>query len=603
MSMNWKLTGIIAAVAVTAFVLGAMIFGGGAPATHSENFGQDSAPAVELWTCSMHPQIKLPKPGKCPICFMDLIPLSTGAQSDLGPRQLKLSETAKKLAQIQTAPVVRGSATSSLRLLGKLAYDETRLAKITARVEGRIDELKVDFTGQSVRRGEAVASIYSPDLLSAQQELLQARATAEKLEQSESQVLRETAEANLKSAREKLRLWGFGDEQIDAVERSGRASDHLTITAPLTGIVVEKMVQEGQYVETGMPLYNVADLSRLWVLIEAYESDLAHLRVGDKLVFTTASYPGEKFDAKISFVSPVVDPMTRTALVRAAIDNTRGLLKPEMYVTAELKASTTAADQLLIPATAPLLTGRRAVVYVEMPSTEGVIYEGREVELGAKSGSYYVVRSGLSEGEMVVTNGAFKLDSELQIQAKPSMMAPEGQASPAAHDHGTSAKPAPTMTVSISRKAQEALTPVFDAYFEVQMALANDNLDASKAAAKKLGQANQAVEMGLFADDAHAAWMKATMTIAKEAGRLAAAESFETARDAFFFLSDAMIELHKQFGHAEARNYYLTFCPMARDGKGAYWLQTVDTVWNSFYGDQMLRCGEIKDTLEPGSSN
>lgn len=603
MSMNWKLTGIIAAVAVTAFVLGAMIFGGGAPTAHSDDSGQNRAPEAEVWTCSMHPQIKLPKPGKCPICFMDLIPLRTGAQSDLQPRQLKLSETAKQLAQIQTAPVVRGSATSNLRLLGKLAYDETRLAKITARVAGRIDELSVDFTGQSVRRGEAVASIYSPDLLSAQQELLQARATVEKLEHSESQVLRETAAANLKSAREKLRLWGFGDEQIEAVGRSGRASDHLTIISPQAGIVVEKMVQEGQYVETGMPLYNVADLSRLWVQIEAYESDLPHLRVGDKLVFTTAGYPGEKFDATISFVSPVVDPMTRTALVRAAIDNTRGGLKPEMYVTAELEASTTAADQLLIPATAPLLTGRRAVVYVEMPSTEGVLYEGREVELGAKSGSYYVVRSGLSEGEMVVTNGAFKLDSELQIQAQPSMMAPEGQASPAAHDHGAAAKSAPTKTVSISHEVQAALTPVYATYFEVQMALANDNLDASKAAAKKLEQANQAVAMGLFRDDAHVAWMKLTTTVAKEAGRLAAAESFETARDAFFFLSDAMIELHKQFGHAEARNYYLTFCPMARDGEGAYWLQTVDTVWNSFYGDQMLRCGEIKDTLEPGSGD
>lgn len=603
MAMNWKIIGIVGAVALTAFVLGAMIFGGGTPTTHSDSSDQKIAPVAEIWTCSMHPQIKLPKPGKCPICFMDLIPLKTGAQSDMGPRQLKLSETAKKLAQIQTSPVVRGNATGSMRLLGKLAYDETRLAKITARVAGRIDELNVDFTGQSVRRGEAVASIYSPDLLSAQQELLQARATATKLERSESEVLRETAEANLKSAREKLRLWGFGDEQIEGVERSGTASDHLTITSPLAGIVVEKMVQAGQYVETGMPLYNVADLSRLWVLIEAYESDLAHLRVGEKLVFTTASYPGEKFDATISFVSPVVDPMTRTTSVRAAIDNSRGLLKPEMYVQAEAEASTATPDQLLIPATAPLLTGKRAVVYVELPSAEGVIYEGREVELGVRGGSYYVVKSGLSEGEMVVTNGAFKLDSELQIQAKPSMMAPEGQTLPTAHDHGASAKPAPTKTVMISREAQAALTPVYDIYFEVQMALANDDLDASKAAAKKLEQANQAVGMGLFAGDAHAIWMKLTTTVAKEAGRLAAAESFEAARDAFFFLSDAIIEINRQFGHAEARNYYLTYCPMARDGKGAYWLQTVDTVWNSFYGDQMLRCGEIKDTLEPATGN
>ncbi len=600
--MNWKFTSFVGLAVVAAFVLGMLVAGGGESQTSGEadsSANGGSVSAATVWTCSMHPQIKLPKAGKCPICFMDLIPLTSDSGDELGPRQIRMSATAQKLAQLETAPVVRGAETTTIRLVGRLAFDETRLATIAARIAGRVDKLFVDFTGEIVRQGEALALIYSPELLAAQQELLQAELSLKRFAGSESSSLRTTAEANVSAAQERLRLLGFGDEQIEEISKSEKASEHMKIIAPISGTVVEKVVQQGDYVEEGMAMYRIADLTRLWLLVDAYEADLSGLAIGSRVTFTSQSFPGETFDAKISFIDPTVDPMTRTVAVRATIGNPDGRLKPEMYVSAEISSSTSGGsnDGLLIPVTAALLTGKRAVVYVASDSEEGTIFEGREVELGGRSGNYYIVNSGLVEGELVVVNGAFKLDSELQIQAKPSLMSVDDDAaSGSTRTEESRSKPG---RVAVSAAAHEALEPLFNAYFDLQMRLAEDDLQRAKSAAEKVSKTQAAVAMALFSGDAHKLWMKYGEVIAKEAQKLSASMSFAEARDAFFYLSDAMIDLHQSFGHAEQRNYYLTFCPMARDNKGAFWLQTVDTVWNSFYGDEMLRCGEIKDTLEP----
>ncbi len=600
--MNWKIIGFVGVAVIGAFVLGMLVSGGGSPRESSEavsSAASETTSVATVWTCSMHPQIKLPKAGKCPICFMDLIPLTSDLGDELGPRQIRISETARKLAQIQTAPVIRGKAAATTRLLGRIAYDETRIATIAARVAGRVDKLFVDFTGERVTEGEELALIYSPELISAQQELLQSKLSLDRYASSESTSLLASAEANIEAAREKLRLLGFANEQIREIEGQKSVSDHLKIVAPTGGTVVEKMIKQGDYVEEGMVLYRIVDLSRLWVLIDAYESNVATLAVGSTVKFTSQSFPGEQFEAKVSFIDPTVNPMTRTVAVRATIENSEGRLKPEMFVSTEVSSSGegNSEAQLLIPASAPLLTGRRAVVYVEVAGDQGVVFEGREVELGGKSGEYYIVKSGLAEGEMVVVNGAFKLDSELQIQAKPSLMSDDNSK----HlNSETSDKPqAASGRVEISAAAHQALEPLFNAYFELQMGLALDDLQRAKVAAGAVADAQAAVALSLFTGEGHMLWMKYTEVIGKEARRLSNAESFEQARDAFFYLSDAMIELHESFGHAEGRNYYLTYCPMARDNKGAFWLQTVDTVWNSFYGDAMLRCGEIRDTLEP----
>jgi Cu(I)/Ag(I) efflux system membrane fusion protein len=653
----------LAAVAIVAFSLGGIFFGS---EQHTPDLNGQSQEAHEeqpsVWTCSMHPQVKLPKPGKCPICFMNLIPLEIGSGDDLGPRQLRLSETAKSLARIQTTPARRAFAETEIRMVGKVTYDETKLSYITAWVSGRLDRLYADFTGMTVKKGDHMVSMYSPELLATQEELLQALTAIEALKSSASTILKSTADATLTAAREKLRLLGLSPKQIETIETNQVPSDHLTINAPVGGVVVHKNAQEGMYVKTGARIYTIADLTRLWVMFEAYESDLPWLRYGQQISFTSLSFPGESFDAIISFIDPVVNPKTRTVSIRAVVDNSDMALKPDMFVRGfvksridgtgrviddylvgkwispmhpevvkdgpgqcdvcgmdlvpaeslgyAVKASTDAAMPLLIPASAPLITGKRAVVYIEVPNDDGPLYEGREVALGPRAGDFYVVKSGVEEGDLVVSNGAFKIDSELQIQAKPSMMSPKGEATPASHQHGQpdsgpsrhSEMAASTANDSESDKALEALTPVYNAYFDVQMALAGDDLAATTKAAGQLQARVSEVDMALFSRSGHGQWMELSGAISEHAAAANSADSIESARQAFYDLSKSMIELHDVFGHADAEDYYLTFCPMAMDFTGAYWIQTVDTVYNSFYGASMLRCGEIKKPLSSRTS-
>lgn len=463
-SKYWKLLAGGAVILIFAFSLGRFT----AAPEHDESVHAEEA-APEVWTCSMHPQIKLPKPGLCPICAMDLIPLGSGGEE--GPRELTVSETAKKLMQIETVPVERKMVSADVRMVGKVNYDETRTAFITARMPGRLDRLFVDYTGIPVKQGDHLASIYSPELLSAQEELLQAIRSVDSLKQSGSDIVRSVSQSTVEAVREKLRLWGLPKEQIQEIEKRGSTVDHLTIYSPVSGIVIHKNAQEGSYVKTGDKLYTVADLSRVWVQLEAYESDLPWLRYGQKVTFTAEALPGETFEGSIAFIDPVLNASSRTIDVRVNVDNPLQKLKPGMFVRANAHpliaedgtvaapalagkwispmhpeivkdepgscdvcgmplvpaeelgyVTEDAAAPLVIPATAPLITGTRAVVYIEVPGKETPTYEGREITLGPKAGDVFIVRAGLTEGERVVTQGAFKLDAELQIHAKPSMM-------------------------------------------------------------------------------------------------------------------------------------------------------------------------------------
>jgi len=414
-----------------AFAAGFILRGCKSPGGGEQSQVSNPKSQIETWTCSMHPQIRQPKPGVCPICAMDLIPVAGDSGSDADqPRQLTLSPSARKLAQVAVAPVERRSIAVEIRMVGKVQFDETRLAYIAPRVPGRIDRLYANFAGMPVKPGEPLADMYSPELISAQQELLQAVKSSGGAAVSSSL---------LNGTRERLRLWGLTAEQIAEIEESGQVREHVTFSSPIGGIVVEKEAREGQYVETGMRLFTVADLSHVWVQLDAYESDLAWLRYAQEVTFETEAYAGERFTGSVAFIAPLLDPMTRTVKVRINVANTDGRLKPEMFVRAVVRATLDADGSvvrsddagtvlpLAIPAPAPLVTGKRALVYVALPQKEGV-YEGREVVLGPRAGDYYLVREGLQEGEQVVVNGAFKIDSSLQIQGKPSMMTPEGVA-------------------------------------------------------------------------------------------------------------------------------------------------------------------------------
>lgn len=409
-------------------VVALLVSGAALQATAADKDDHGHAPADTVWTCSMHPQIKLPEFGQCPICFMDLIEVAreddTAERHSL--RQIRFDDRARRLARVEVVPVRRGAAGVETSMVGKVNYDETRLGTITAWVAGRIDTLHVDYTGALVKKGQAMAEIYSPELLSAQVELLQAIKASRQYGAAASTLLTNTVRRTEQAARDKLRLLGLTPAQIAELIRRGSPREHITLVAPMSGVVIKKDVFKGMYVQTGSTIYTIADLDHLWVELEAYESDLHAIERGQQVSFQVEALPGRFFAGRVAFIDPLVNDQTRTVRVRLDVVNRDGLLKPGMFVRAlaQEEVAVDAADlPLLIPASVPLITGKRALVYVELPEQEGV-YVGKEVVLGPRRGDYYEVLSGLAQGELVVRSGNFKIDSAIQLQGRPSMMNP-----------------------------------------------------------------------------------------------------------------------------------------------------------------------------------
>ncbi len=431
---------IISSIGVLALLIASLFFS----FTEDQTSHEENGATLTVWTCAMHPQIHMPSPGQCPICGMNLIPLKPKESSREGS-SIKLSERARKLAEVETTPVKKGKARLEVPLYGKLELDESRIAHITARTSGRIEHLFLDFTGVFVRKGDHMVDLYSPDLITAQQELIQAQQAAK--ERTSSDFLREATLKNLESAREKLLLWGISKDQVDRIAKSGKLEEVISINAPMEGVVIHKEAVEGKYVKEGTKIYTIADLTQLWLVLDAYESDLAWLRHGQTVYFQAEALPGKTFEGEISFIDPILNETKRSARIRVNVNNQEGILKPGMFVrataqpfisvTGEVISNSLAEAELplLIPATAPLITGKQAVVYVEDPNLPGS-YSARTIILGPRAGDYYIVYEGLKEGEQVVSSGNFKIDSASQILAQPSMMMPEGGAKPMkGHNH------------------------------------------------------------------------------------------------------------------------------------------------------------------------
>lgn len=382
--------------------------------------------AKQIWTCSMHPQIRQDKPGSCPICGMDLIPLAQNKETEeADPREIQMTESAMKLADVQTYVVQKGIPRKELRLQGEVKADERNIAALTARFGGRIEKLYVNYTGQYVRKGQKIAAIYSPDLNTAQQELLD----AVKYKDSQPSLYR--------AARNKLKLWELTDQQIDNIEKNTNPDIYFDILSPISGTVTRRDVAVGTYVKEGSPLFEIINLQRVWVLLDAYESDLPWIHTGDEVSFSIPAIPGKTFAGKVSYIDPFINPGTRVAQARVEINNPGLLLKPGMFVNAVLSSGNAGEMQaLLIPKTAILWTGKRSIVYVKVPHRKTPSFVFREVTLGAHTGNFYVVEEGLQEGEEIASNGVFKIDASAQLLGKPSMMNPDGGKTSTGHNHG-----------------------------------------------------------------------------------------------------------------------------------------------------------------------
>ncbi len=567
-------------VLILGLMLGALLFGG----SSSDHAGHDHGDEVEVWTCSMHPSVRQPDPGQCPICGMDLIPASSGDALDAEPHQVVWTERAKTLARVRTSPVTRQAATADIRLLGRIEVDETRARTVTAWTHGRIDRLHVNETGQQVRAGQPIATLYSPEIYAAHQDLLaalhQARTLAPRGDASA-----EAAQAALDAMRDRLRLLGIPDDELRRMESASSPSTESVIRTPFAGTVVQMLVREGEYIETGSELYQVADLSQVWVQLDAYESDLPRLRVGQPVQVTAEALPGEVFEGTLSFVDPLLDPKLRTARARVQLDNQDGRLKPGMYVSATVFADGPDTP-LVIPDTAPLFTGRRSVVYVEVSSGERTIYEPRTVRLGARLGDVYPVIAGLNAGERVVTHGAFAIDADLQIRGGPSMMSQPDDTVPGTWD----------ALIQLTPAERDALAPVLRAYLDVQAALADDDLAAATEAAASLTRAAEAVSLD---GPAAASWAPIGADLRSHGRHVATASDLSVARQGFHGLSLATERMLTTFGNPLDTPVRQVFCPMAFDNTGATWIQEGTTVDNSYFGASMLTCGEVREQVDP----
>jgi len=562
-----------------------------------------TAMKAETWTCSMHPQVQLPEAGACPICGMDLIPLN-GPHKHSGPQELTLSPSARALASIQTTVVRKGTAEKEIRLFGKVTYDETRLKTISARFPARIERLYVNATGIPVKEGDHLALVYSKELLAAQTDLI----TALKFSNRQDATL---------GPKEQLRQWGFSSERIQKIEESLVTHEFLEIDAPIGGTVVAKSIQEGDHVTLGANFFTIADLTHVWITFDAYESDLPWIHYSQEIAIYADANPGQKITGKVSLIYPEIDSMSRTAKIRVSIPNPDQLLKPGQFVRGILRAQldesgevvvpnlsgkwvspmhpeivkdqpgncdvcgmelvpasemglaprTGRGNPLLIPSSAVLQTGKRAVVYVETIGDNGPTYDGREVELGVRAGGNFVILSGLDEGDQVVSHGAFKIDSALQIQAKPSMM--------------SSNDSEPNNEEAALHISTELANKTMASYLQLQVALAADDLEKSKVALNKM--------MELIG---HSGPLPALIH------NMLAAETLDAIRRPYFDrLSTALIKAVQSDTHAFPDDLFLMHCPMVHGQKGADWLQASDQLRNPYFGSEMLTCGDLKENL------
>ena len=617
---------IAAGILILGIILGNVFSGGDSATTHTDGeheYVQD--PVTQLWTCSMHPQIKMEKPGNCPICGMELIPLETTDDSseNIADDEIVMNEQSYQLANIQTTVVEKSSAKKEIRLLGRVKPDERRLYSQVSHIPGRIERLYVNFTGEKVYTGQKIVRIYSPELISAQKELFEAIKSKDIYPQLYT------------ASRNKLKLWKLSDKQIAAIEASGVVQEQIDILSDHSGYVMSRNVELGDYIMAGGNLFDIANLSSVWVMFEAYEADIPWIHVNDRVSFNIQAIPGKDFEGKITYVDPFVSSNTRVAKVRVEVNNPSNKLLPEMFASGIIKAKMKGMENtIVIPKSAVLWTGKRAVVYVKVPHEKTISFIYREVTLGQDMGQFYIVQEGLEEGETVATNGVFRIDASAQLLGQKSMMNPEGGKVSMGHNHGgmdmgddakadgvdhskmdmTDSKMQgqtssdhtkmendsdhtdmnQRITTTDAFKSQ--LEQVFNAYIKLKDALVGDDNSIASASAKTLLAAMKKVDMKQLTDhNAHNHWMTISKEISGSASSISELEDIEKQRSHFKHLSAHLSKGVKLFGVNQ--KVYEQFCPMADNNKGAYWLSLDEPIKNPYLGAKMLTCGDTKTVI------
>jgi Cu(I)/Ag(I) efflux system membrane fusion protein len=563
-TMNKKRIIIISSTLVIGILLGWVIFGGSSSNSNKEdNHTSVKNSQNQTWTCSMHPQIRQNEPGNCPICGMKLIPVGSEDITELDPMAISMSPTAMQLAQVQTLEVSSGSSQKSVRLNGKVQADERLLYTQSSHIPGRIEKLTVNFTGEFVNKGEVIAYIYSPELVTAQEELFEAKK------------IKATQPALFRAAKEKLKNWKLSDNQIEQILNSDEVIEEFPVLANVSGYVTKKMINIGDYIKQGTVIYEIADLSKVWVMFDVYESDLNSVKVDDEVNFTIKALPGKQFKGKVSYLDPMINPQTRVAQARVELPNPNYKLLPEMFVSGVVKAKTENNNQISVPKSAVMWTGKRSVVYVMHQTAKGVSFKMRKVILGENLGENYIIESGLQDGDKIAVNGTFSIDAAAQLSGKPSMMNPEGGVAMTGHHHGNMDMPKTNQTHSA--KDNETIIQLINNYIELKNSLVNDNFEASKQAYQNLLS-----KLSNYSD-----------TTFKNLNEI---KNIEDLRDSFIKISDEIIAIVKSSNPTDNK-IYVQHCPMANQSQGASWLSFSKEIKNPYYGASMLKCGSVIDSM------
>jgi membrane fusion protein, copper/silver efflux system len=545
-------------------LLGWLMFGGssGKDPQHDPDHTEQGSDII--YTCSMHPQVRQDEPGDCPICGMDLIPVSdVDDHQDDDPFLFTMRESHSTWANVRTQKVEAAHSGTSLRLTGNVVVNEREERMLTAHFPGRIERLYADFTGRFISQGERLATLYSPELMQAQQELIQAAST------------KDSQPRLYNAARERLKLFNLTEAQINRIEESGQASATTDIFATRSGYLTQRAVSEGDYVNTGQTLFAIFGLSSVWVELDAYENQIGQVRTGQQAKIELAASAGAELNGQVEFVDPFINPQTRTARVRLTVPNPGNLLKPGMLVNATLTGA--GEHQLVIPETAVLWTGKRSVVYVKKTQGNGFTFEFREIETGARTGDGYHVISGLSEGEEIAVSGVFAIDAAAQLRGQYSMMAPPNRA-------------------AIPEPFKSNLEKLFHLYFDLKNALADDAPEKAKQHGLLLIAQLATTGQHSLEGEHHMFWMEQYEDMEESLKKIVNANEIAAMREHFEPLSEAFIKTARTLG-AIGQTWYVAFCPMYDNDRGAYWLSEFEQIKNPYFGSMMLRCGEVRETL------
>lgn len=403
-------------VAVAALIIagaGGWVLRGSTTAPSVVVEGHDHTSEIAYYTCPMHPSVKADSPGSCPICGMDLtaVPRSGTPVSAVEPTSgfIELTPQQQQMIGVTVGEVTAREARTEVRAVGRVVYDETRLADVNLKVSGWVQDLYADHVGKAVRRGDPLLTVYSPELVASQEEYLLAYRGMFGMEQGSG--VATWNQRLLQTARERLALWDMTDEQIADLDRTGKRSTAVTVYAPTDGIIIERMAVAGMFVKPDMRLYRIAQLDSVWILADVYENELPFVRVSQRATITPSYLPRESFEGAVDYVYPALDAKTRTATVRIQTGNRQGTLKPGMF--ADVLLHRTQDTRLLVPEPAVIFSGRRRIVFLDLGEGR---FKPREIFLGRRFLSGYQVLSGLKPGDRVVTSANFLLDSESKLK-------------------------------------------------------------------------------------------------------------------------------------------------------------------------------------------